>query len=76
MAAGEKLSSFKWKWNQWRSKVTEVTGGEGPFIKAAMEAVGLRTGPPRPPSVRPPEHLLDELTVLLDSAGVPKAQVR
>ncbi len=76
VAAGEKLSSFKWKWNQWRSKVTEVTGGEGPFIKAAMEAVGLRTGPPRPPSVRPPKHLLDELTVLLDSAGVPKAQVR
>ena len=75
VAAREKLSSFKWKWNQWRSKVAEVTGGEGPFIKAAMEAVGLRTGPPRPPSVRPPKHLMDELRVLLDSAGVPKARV-
>ena len=69
VAAKDKLSAFKWKWNQWRSKVIDVTGGEGPFIKAAMEAVGLQTGPPRPPSVRPPKHLLDELRVLLDSAG-------
>ena len=73
--AKEKLASFKWKWNVWRSRVVEVTGGEGPFIKAAMEAVGLRVGPPRPPSVRPPEHLLDELRELLDSANVPKARV-
>ena len=75
VAARDKLSSFKWKWNQWRSKVVEVTGGEGPFIKAAMESVGLRVGPPRPPSVRPPKQLMDELRVLLDSAGVPKARV-
>ena len=75
VAAKDKLSAFKWKWNQWRSKVIDVTGGEGPFIKAAMEAVGLQTGPPRPPSVRPPKHLLDELRVLLDSAGLPQAKV-
>ena len=75
VAVRDKLSSFKWKWNQWRSQVAKVTGGEGPFIKAAMEAVGLRTGPPRPPSVRPPKHLLDELRVLLDSAGVPEARL-
>ena len=75
VAAKDKLSSFKWKWNLWRNRVAQVTGGEGPFIKAAMEAVGLRTGPPRPPSVRPPKHLLDELQVLLDSASVPKARV-
>jgi len=74
-AAKDKLASFKWKWNQWRSRVAAVTGGEGPFIKAAMEAVGLRVGPPRPPSVRAPKHLLDELQVLLDSASVPKARV-
>ena len=74
-AVKETLASFKWKWAQWRSKVTEVTGGEGPFIKAAMEAVGLRVGPPRPPSVRPPEHLLAELRDLLKSAGVPRVEV-
>ena len=74
VAAKDKLSSFKWKWNLWRNRVAQVTGGEGPFIKAAMEAVGLRTGPPRPPSVRPPKHLLDELQVLLDTASVPKAR--
>lgn len=73
-AARDKLASFKWKWTQWRSRVAAVTGGEGPFIKAAMEAVGLRVGPPRPPSVRPPSHLLDELRVLLDSADVPQAR--
>lgn len=71
----DKLASFKWKWMKWRSKVTKVTGGEGPFIKAGMEAVGLKVGPPRPPSVRPPKHLIDELRVLLDSAGVPQARV-
>lgn len=75
VAAKDKLSAFKWKWNLWRNRVAQVTGGEGPFIKAAMEAVGLRVGPPRPPSVRPPKHLLDELRELLDSADVPKARV-
>ncbi|HIK88531.1 MAG TPA: hypothetical protein EYG09_02615 [Dehalococcoidia bacterium] len=72
-AAKAKLASFKWKWNLWRNKVIEVTGGEGPFIKAAMEAVGLPVGSPRPPSVRPPEHLRDELRELLESVKVPKA---
>lgn len=72
-SAKERLAAFKWQWTKWRSKVAEVTGGEGPFIKAAMEAVGLRVGPPRPPSVRPPEHLLVELRELLNEAGVPLA---
>lgn len=74
VAAHEKLESFKWKWAKWRSKVIEVTGGEGPFIKAAMEAVGLKAGPPRPPSIRPPEHLLEELRELFHSCGVPPAR--
>ena len=68
----ERLESFKWKWTKWTSKVMEVTGGEGPFIKAAMEAVGLPAGPPRPASIRPPQNLLDELENLLNSSGVPK----
>lgn len=66
------LRRFKWRWTEWRSKVCEVTGGEGPFIKAAMEAVGLPAGPPRPPSVRPPKMLMDELEVLLNDVGVPR----
>lgn len=72
-AATARLTEFKWKWSAWIGKVMAVTGGEGPFIKAAMEAVGLTVGPPRPPSVRVPEHLMDELRELLDSANVPKA---
>ncbi len=74
-AVKERLASFKWGWAKWRSKVCEVTGGEGPFIKAAMEAVGLPAGPPRPPCVRPPQDLLHELRELFDSAGVPQARV-
>ena len=73
-AVKEKLVAFKWKWAKWRSKVSAITGGEGPFIKAAMEAVGLQVGPPRPPSVRPPDYLIDELMELLESAGVPDAR--
>ncbi len=71
--ARDRLADFKWPWVEWRAKVAAETGGEGPFIKAAMEAVGLRVGPPRPPSVRPPEHLLAELRTLLEEAGVPQA---
>ncbi len=74
--ARQRLADFKWKWTEWRAKVCEVTGGEGPFIKAAMEAVGLPIGPPRPPSIRPPQHLLDELEVLLDESGVPRVSAR
>jgi 4-hydroxy-tetrahydrodipicolinate synthase len=74
-AVQDKLIAFKWKWIEWRDKAMRVTGGEGPFIKAAMEAVGLRAGPPRLPSVRPPQEMLDELRVIFDAAGVPRAQV-
>ena len=74
-AAKEKLDSFTWSWGEWRNKVTQLTGGEAPFIKAAMEAAGLPAGPPRPPSARPPEDLLRELRERLDSAGVPQARL-
>ena len=74
--AEDALAEFHKPWSVWRHKVEAVTGGEGPFIKAAMEAVGLRAGPPRPPSVRPPEHLLAEIRELLTSSGVPHARER
>ncbi|MCH8206986.1 MAG: dihydrodipicolinate synthase family protein [Chloroflexi bacterium] len=70
------LADFQKPWSVWTGKVTAVTGGEGPFIKAAMEAMGLRAGPPRPPSVRPPEHLEAEIRELLRSSGVPQAAER
>ena len=71
-AATARLRAFKWKWTEWRTKVCQETGGEGPFIKAAMEAVGLPAGPPRPPSVRPSSHLMEELDTLIDECGVPR----
>ena len=71
-AATARLRAFKWKWTEWRTKVCQETGGEGPFIKAAMEAVGLPAGPPRPPSVRPSSRLMEELDSLIDECGVPR----
>lgn len=71
-AATARLRAFKWKWTEWRTKVCQETGGEGPFIKAAMEAVGLPAGPPRPPSVRPSSQLMAELDTLIDECGVPR----
>jgi len=65
------LASFKWEWMKWRSKVGQLTGGEGPFIKAAMEEVGLTIGPPRPPSIRPTKALMEELSQLFKECGVP-----
>ena len=70
------LAEFQEPWGTWVGKVTAITGGEGPFIKAAMEAVGLRAGPPRPPSIRPPEHLVAEFRELIKSSGVPLARER
>lgn len=72
--ATTRLRAFKWKWTEWRTKVCQETGGEGPFIKAAMEAVGLPAGPPRPPSVRPPSHLMVELNRLLNECNVPRVK--
>ncbi len=72
-AAEARLAEFKWPWVRWRSKVAAQTGGEAPFIKSAMEAVGIAAGPPRPPSVRPSADLLEELRMLLRDAGVPGA---
>jgi len=49
-AAVAELARFSWRWDEWTHKVCEETEGEGPFIKAAMEEVGLAAGPPRPPA--------------------------
>lgn len=70
------LAAFKWKWGEWVGKVCAFTGGEGPFIKAAMEEVGLKVGPPRPPSARPTPDLIAELRHLLKQAGTPKAKLK
>jgi hypothetical protein len=43
-AAEARLAEFKWPWAKWRSKVAAQAGDEGPFIKAAMEAVGITPG--------------------------------
>ena len=68
-----KLAAFKWDWQKWTAKVTRETEGEGPFIKAAMEQVGLPAGPPRPPARPVSAELREELRELLhrSSAGSP-----
>lgn len=68
------LAAFKWKWSAWVGQAVKYTEGEGPFIKAAMEAVGLQAGPPRPPYTRLSPALIDDLRTLLRTAGVPAVQ--
>ena len=71
--ATQKLSEFKWGWGKWVGKVVAETEGEGPFIKAAMEEVGLQAGPPRLPAAPVSPELRAELKQLFAEAGVPKA---
>ena len=66
--------AFKRQWIMWREKVEEYTEGEGPFIKAAMDAVGLGSGAPFPPSRSVPEPLRAELDQLLARFHVPNAR--
>jgi dihydrodipicolinate synthase/N-acetylneuraminate lyase len=65
------LAAFKWPWRKWTSRVVKETEGEGPFIKAAMEEVGLSAGPPRAPARPVREELRTELRQLLAQAEVP-----
>lgn len=67
-----KLAEFQWQWDKWVEKVTAETEGEGPFIKAAMEEVGLHAGPPRPPARPVSPKLREELHQLFDQVGVPR----
>ena len=66
------LSGFKSDWMKWVGKVVQETGGEGPFIKVAMELVGLKAGPPRPPSKTPSKNLINELDGILNKHNVPR----
>jgi|TARA_B110000263_G_scaffold86234_2_gene75316 4-hydroxy-tetrahydrodipicolinate synthase len=70
--AKEILNGFKYEWMGWVGKVVQETGGEGPFIKVAMELVGLKAGPPRPPSRIPSKELINELDSILKKYGVPR----
>lgn len=66
------LSGFKTDWMKWVGKVVTETGGEGPFIKVAMELIGLKAGPPRPPSKTPSKKLINELDDILIKHNVPR----
>ena len=68
----DKLAEFKWPWRKWVHKVIQETEGEGPFIKAAMEIVGLQAGPPRRPARPVSRELREELERLFAKVGVPK----
>lgn len=69
----ELLKLFKFPWKKWRGKVMQETEGEGPFIKAAMDVLGIPAGPPRPPAHPVSEKLREELRTLLTTAEVPQA---
>ena len=73
VAVNSLASGFHLEWREWLGKVSAETASPGTFIKAAMEAVGLRAGPPRPPSVRPSAGLLQELDELFRKYEVPAA---
>ena len=70
--ARDLLLGFKFEWINWVRKVVQQTGGEGPFIKVAMELVGLKAGPPRPPSRIPSQELINELDKILSKYKVPR----
>jgi 4-hydroxy-2-oxoglutarate aldolase len=49
----------------------EIVGGMGvPGVKVAMDLLGMRGGDPRPPLQPPPDHRRDEVTKVLDRAGL------
>lgn len=73
-AATRRLASFKWAWSAFAGRVAAHSGGEGPFIKAALEVAGMHAGPPRPPSGRATEEELRDLRELFAKAGVPMAK--
>lgn len=70
-----RLARFQWPFRKWCGKVGRTTEGEGPFIKVAMEAVGLPSGPARPPARPVSQGLRDELHQLFEEVGVPQADL-
>ena len=73
-AATRRLASFKWAWSEMAGRIAADSGGEGPFIKAALEVVGLHAGPPRPPSARATGAQMADLRALFAGVGVPAAE--
>ena len=65
---------FKREWLAWRRRVEAETGGEGAFIKAAMQICGLPAGPVRPPSQSISKELYEEGRRLLLKYRVPGAK--
>jgi len=72
-AATRSLVAFKQPWSEFAHRVGAVSGGEGPFIKAALEVVGMAAGPSRLPSARVEGAYLEELRALFAASGVPMA---
>ena len=70
--AQAEYDSFKEPWRAWTSKVVRETEGEGPFIKAAMDEVGLHGGAPRAPARPVSDALRRELREIFAAAGVPR----
>jgi 4-hydroxy-tetrahydrodipicolinate synthase len=66
------MARFQWPWLEWVHEAVAETEGEGPFIKAAMTAVGLECGPPRPPARPLSAGLCQELAQIMGRAGVPR----
>lgn len=73
-AVTRRLADFKWAWSAFAGSVAEQSGGEGPFIKAALEVVGMHAGPPRLPSARATPEQMTRLRALFAKAGVPAAE--
>ena len=67
----ELLAGFQHEWRDWIGRVVAETGGEGPFIKAALQICGMPAGPPRPPSGRVIGELYEEGRQLLLKYNVP-----
>lgn len=70
--AQAEYTRFKEPWNAWKRKVIRETEGEGPFIKAAMDEVGLMGGAPRAPARSVSEGLRKELHEIFVQAAVPR----
>ena len=72
-AVTARLLAFKHRWSAWVGRTAELSGGEGHFIKAALELVGMAAGPTRLPSARITGPLIDDLRTLFEETGVPMA---
>ena len=68
----QEWSAFETKWARWTERVNEYTEGEGPFVKAAMDEVGLASGEPFRPGLSVPAGLRADLRALFDEYGVPR----